>query len=1167
MERQNDNGLSGLDPAELLKQGAGEDTFTENHPGGFTPPTLEELSEIFPRFEILELIGKGGMGAVYKVRQPELDRIVAMKILPPAIGLSPAFSSRFTREAKALAKLNHPGIVTIHESGQEGGLYYILMEYVDGVNLRQLLANGRISPREAMAIVPQICDALQFAHDQGIVHRDIKPENLLLDRLGRVKVADFGIAKLMGNDDPAATTTHTLEATLTDGGKAMGTPQYMAPEQTDSPAEVDHRADIFALGVVFYQMLTGELPEKDIQPPSRKVSIDVRLDEVVMKALEKNPAMRYSNATAFKTGIAEFEQVPPNKTPWLSNYRSEREIFGLPLLHLVVAPDPKTGRKVIAKGIVAIGGQALGVFAFGGVASGFMAFGGIAIGIFSFGGISLGLGAMGGVALAAIIAIGGTAIGTIALGSTSVGYYSFGSSAFGTHALGGNAKSQKAIEFFLPWANDVLSNLGTVLMVVMAFLFLVIFGLPLWVHRSTKTGIPLPVTKPLGLLAILALSFACITLVTFFPSLYFGKDFTPPPYVENKTNPEKSQETHEPALDFKKELLELQPTLEGMAWQDETNARSRKPTGTTWTANGTPPAETSSWPASPGSPFEQLAASDHTEEARTLCAWFSHPLIDEASLQKVTFINPDTNLRAAYSYQSTRNLSADTKRGRKGWMIQTARLDDKQYLRKDLIISLRYAIDSWEDVREIPLSFKDGISLTDGIVVSPATEDPKRNAQIEITADQDFAGFRNQIRLRAVTKSGKIFDSSESSGTANGVVFKRLLSFPFPLSDVKNFLYSKRPIKESRFSTVLIQSEEEQVLHTYVENMVSLKLAKHYPNESSPHHASAETMLTKFLQEHPELPNLQSRDLLEHKALRAKKDLEEAPGTMMAEMLKTRDPVKFEKAQRRRFILEAMVKSPIDKVFSETMRPDNLLEVRRVTTQEDPDSEAMPLSWIDQEGKTRSETIHVRRDAIIWGELVEKGIIDSDDSGTSINIELNDTGANRMRLATLTNDKQLRLAIIVDGKAISAPVIMNAPLGRRFQISGFQTRAEAVDLVRSFPGYKREMQVLAGINWLQLIDEGNILGAYETAAPSFKSKLAKEEWIQSIEALRLPLGSFSGVRKILSVVELSSLHGFPDGDYRLVKFESHFENQQQSIETVTLVRKAGEWQVLEYFIQ
>ena len=172
------------------------------------------------------------------------------------------------------------------------------MEFVDGVNLAQLMKSGRISPREALAIVPQICHALQFAHDQGIVHRDIKPENILLDRLARVKVADFGIAKLSsfvvppsgGSEDKDHLKVGLqTDPLLTEAGKVMGTPQYMAPEQSDDPADVDHRADIFALGVVFYQMLTGELPGKEMQAPSRKVSIDVRLDEIVMQAMDWNP--------------------------------------------------------------------------------------------------------------------------------------------------------------------------------------------------------------------------------------------------------------------------------------------------------------------------------------------------------------------------------------------------------------------------------------------------------------------------------------------------------------------------------------------------------------------------------------------------------------------------------------------------------------------------------------------------------------------------------------------------------------------------------------------------------------------------------------------------------------------------------------------------------------
>jgi serine/threonine protein kinase len=357
--------LAGLCPACLLKMGAAADTITEGKQPPFTPPSLAELAPLFPQLELLELIGKGGMGAVYKARQKQLDRIVALKILPPGIGDDPAFAERFAREAKALAKLNHPGIVTLYEFGRadlpvslgneaaqqhrpttEGHsgprpstfaprqpLYYFLMEFVDGLNLRQLLHAGRIAPREALAIVPQICDSLQFAHDQGIVHRDIKPENILLDRRGRVKVADFGLAKIVGAErgsvsrsnetatDASANSETSLTGQtaaghspalreLTDAGKVMGTPQYMSPEQFEAPGEVDHRADIYALGVVFYQMLTGELPGKKIEAPSRKVQIDVRLDEVVLRALEKKPELRYQHVSALKTQVEAITGTP-----------------------------------------------------------------------------------------------------------------------------------------------------------------------------------------------------------------------------------------------------------------------------------------------------------------------------------------------------------------------------------------------------------------------------------------------------------------------------------------------------------------------------------------------------------------------------------------------------------------------------------------------------------------------------------------------------------------------------------------------------------------------------------------------------------------------------------------------------------------------------------------
>jgi hypothetical protein len=169
------------------------------------------------------------------------------------------------------------------------------MEFVDGGNLRQVFQAGKLTPEQALAIVPQICEALQFAHTEGIVHRDIKPENILLDKRGRVKITDFGIARILGHA-PGKTR-------LTGAQDIVGTPAYMAPEQMEKPLTVDHRADIYSLGVVFYEMLTGELPLGRFPAPSRKVQVDVRLDEVVLHALEKEPALRYQQASEVKTAV------------------------------------------------------------------------------------------------------------------------------------------------------------------------------------------------------------------------------------------------------------------------------------------------------------------------------------------------------------------------------------------------------------------------------------------------------------------------------------------------------------------------------------------------------------------------------------------------------------------------------------------------------------------------------------------------------------------------------------------------------------------------------------------------------------------------------------------------------------------------------------------------
>jgi serine/threonine protein kinase len=274
----------------------GESSFTHKPPQQPLPPPCE-IAKLFPQLEILETLGRGGMGAVYKARQPRLDRLVALKILSPEKQGDPKFSERFEREARTLARLKHPNIVTIYDFGEVQGNFYLLMEFVDGLTLRQLLQTRKLSPNEALAIVPQICEALQYAHQQGVVHRDIKPENILLDQRGEVKIADFGIAKIVGQQAQIGSTQEK---------QVIGTPHYMAPEQIEKPQTVDHRADIYSLGVVFYEMLTGELPLGRFQPPSSctgGVQIDVRLDEVVLRALEKEPERRYQQAGQVKSDV------------------------------------------------------------------------------------------------------------------------------------------------------------------------------------------------------------------------------------------------------------------------------------------------------------------------------------------------------------------------------------------------------------------------------------------------------------------------------------------------------------------------------------------------------------------------------------------------------------------------------------------------------------------------------------------------------------------------------------------------------------------------------------------------------------------------------------------------------------------------------------------------
>ena len=507
-----------------------ETVFTDDSPATHPPLPPEQIAPHFPQLEILECLGRGGMGVVYKARQKSLNRLVALKLLAPERVRDARFADRFAREAQALAALNHPNIVTIYDFGQAGGFYFLLMEFVDGLNLRQLLRTRKFTPEEALAIVPPLCDALQFAHDRGIVHRDIKPENLLLGKTGQVKVADFGIAKMLGtiNGVGQAGAAATAENATQN---AVGTPSYSAPEQKTDPQRVDSRADIYSLGVVFYEMLTGELPGKKIEAPSKKVQIDVRLDEIVLRALETKPELRYQQVSDVKTMVETIVGTPPNPPPPFGrtsrmgqgiDYRSKATLFGLPWLHVTSGCNPQTKRVRVAKGIIAIGGVAQGVIAFGGVAMGGFAFGGLAIGVFAFGGCALGLVSFGGLALALIAALGGGAMAPIALGGGAIGYFAFGGGCLGVHVLDSTTRDPVAQQFFLQWAKKLMANIQWLNAVLIVLVVGIGVGVPLWIKRRTdgSTGEGAPGRRAFPTLSSFLIGLVVFAMVTGIAFVY-----------------------------------------------------------------------------------------------------------------------------------------------------------------------------------------------------------------------------------------------------------------------------------------------------------------------------------------------------------------------------------------------------------------------------------------------------------------------------------------------------------------------------------------------------------------------------------------------------------------------------------------------------------------------
>jgi len=282
---------------------------------GGTPPPLYERGTLLSngRYEILAVLGQGGMGAVYKAKDRELDRVVALKVIVPDLANSPAMLKRFKQELILARQITHKNVVRIFDIGETDGTKFITMEYVDGGDLKSvIIERGKIPPGEAADIIRQICNALDAAHSAGVVHRDLKPQNIMIDQSGRIVVMDFGIAS--SKDMPGMTMT----------GALMGTPEYMSPEQARGE-KTDVRADIFAVGIIFYEMLTGKVPfkahtivetmyrrthERATAPVDVDSSIPIHANRIVMKCLETDPANRYQSVTEILSDLDHFD---PNK--------------------------------------------------------------------------------------------------------------------------------------------------------------------------------------------------------------------------------------------------------------------------------------------------------------------------------------------------------------------------------------------------------------------------------------------------------------------------------------------------------------------------------------------------------------------------------------------------------------------------------------------------------------------------------------------------------------------------------------------------------------------------------------------------------------------------------------------------------------------------------------
>jgi serine/threonine protein kinase len=279
------------------------------------------------RYEIQSSIGAGGMGEVYKARDTKLQRTVAIKILPEAVATDTERLQRFEHEARILSSLNNPNLLAIYDFGTQDGIQYLVSEFLQGQTLRDLLRDGPLTPRRAVAYATEIAHGLSAAHEKGIVHRDLKPENIFVTDEGRIKILDFGLAKL-SLLDPAAPSDMTMTV-KTDPGVVLGTVGYMSPEQVRGQA-ADARSDLFALGVILYEMVSGKRPFQGATAADTMSAIlkedpaplteynrqaPPGLEHIIVHSLEKNPQRRFQSAQDFSFNLDQLSQLSGSSTP------------------------------------------------------------------------------------------------------------------------------------------------------------------------------------------------------------------------------------------------------------------------------------------------------------------------------------------------------------------------------------------------------------------------------------------------------------------------------------------------------------------------------------------------------------------------------------------------------------------------------------------------------------------------------------------------------------------------------------------------------------------------------------------------------------------------------------------------------------------------------------